>query len=149
MKEQVDAYLAMPAKYTTIVARAELAQQFCELARDQTRMCESLVHDQHLQQQGWAAAVANLEDITTAFQAKSEIFDQSYKQHLETREENLKILKKYVIINCSRCMCPDVCAQDIASQSTPNQYNSGTRNIEQLVFLKTTEHLFFSVLAKI
>lgn len=26
--------------------------------------CEKLVHDQHLQQQGWAAVVANLEDIT-------------------------------------------------------------------------------------
>lgn len=94
MKEHVDASLGMPATYNTVVARAVLAQQFYELAREHTRICEQLVHDQHLQQQGWAAAVANLEDITTAFQARSEMFQQSYNQHLEGREENLKMLQK-------------------------------------------------------
>ena len=52
LKEQVDASLTMPASYNTVVVRSQLAQQFCELARDQTRICERLVHDQHLQQQG-------------------------------------------------------------------------------------------------
>lgn len=52
MKDQVDTSLVMPATYNTVVARAQLAQQFCELSRDQTRVCERLVHDQHLQQQG-------------------------------------------------------------------------------------------------
>lgn len=52
LKEQVDASLSLPASYNTVVVRAQLAQQFCELARDQTRICERLVHDQHLQQQG-------------------------------------------------------------------------------------------------
>lgn len=94
MTELVDQSLNMPATYSTVVARAHLAQQFCELAREHTIICEGLVHDQHLQQQGWAAAVANLEDITAAFKAKSEMFQQSYKQHLETREENLKLLQK-------------------------------------------------------
>jgi RB1-inducible coiled-coil protein 1 len=39
-------------------------QQFHEVAREELKTCEQLVHDQHLQHQGWAAAVANLEDIT-------------------------------------------------------------------------------------
>lgn len=52
LKDQVDASLSLPASYNTVVVRAQLAQQFCELARDQTRICERLVHDQHLQQQG-------------------------------------------------------------------------------------------------
>jgi len=42
----------MPDTYTTVMARVQLAQQFCDHAREQTRACESLVHDQHLQQQG-------------------------------------------------------------------------------------------------
>lgn len=42
----------MPATISTVAVRAQLAQQFCELAREQTRVCEKLVHDQHLQQQG-------------------------------------------------------------------------------------------------
>lgn len=32
--------------------------------KEEVEACEKLVHDQHLQQQGWAAVVANLEDIT-------------------------------------------------------------------------------------
>jgi RB1-inducible coiled-coil protein 1 len=52
MKDQVEISQNLPASYNTVVARAQLAQQFCELSRDQTRVCENLVHDQHLQQQG-------------------------------------------------------------------------------------------------
>ena len=39
-------------------------QQFSDVGRDEYRVCERLVHDQHLQHQGWAAVVANLDDIT-------------------------------------------------------------------------------------
>lgn len=98
MKELVDNSLVMPATYNTVLKRTQIAQQFCELAKEHTLVCESLVHDQHLQQQGWAAAVANLEDITAAFKTKSEIFEQNYKQYLENREQNLNILQKYVPI---------------------------------------------------
>lgn len=96
MKEVVENSLGMPAAINTVIKRAQIAQQFCELAREHTHICEELVHDQHLQQQGWAAAVANLEDITAAFKAKSEVFEQNYKQYLDSREENLKMLQKYV-----------------------------------------------------
>jgi len=39
-------------------------QQFSDVGRDEYRVCERLVHDQHLQHQGWAAVIANLDDIT-------------------------------------------------------------------------------------
>lgn len=39
-------------------------QQFRDVDEEELKACERLVHDQHLQQQGWAAVVANLEDIT-------------------------------------------------------------------------------------
>lgn len=64
LKEQVEGSLTLPSTYMTVVARSQLAQQFHDIARDQARACEQLVHEQHLQQQGWAAVVANLEDIT-------------------------------------------------------------------------------------
>lgn len=51
-QDQVEGALNMPASYNTVVARAQLAQQFHEHSRDQTRICQQLVHDQHLQQQG-------------------------------------------------------------------------------------------------
>ena len=41
-----------------------MLQQFQEVDTEELRACERLIHDQHLQQQGWAAVVANLEDIT-------------------------------------------------------------------------------------
>ena len=42
----------MPASYNTIVARAQLAQQFYDHATELAQFCTITVHDQHLQQQG-------------------------------------------------------------------------------------------------
>ncbi|XP_049814616.1 RB1-inducible coiled-coil protein 1 isoform X2 [Schistocerca nitens] len=95
LKDQAEASVNMPHSYNTVVVRAQLAQQFYELAKEQVRCCESLVHDQHLQQQGWAAVVANLEDITAAFRSRTEVFDQTFKQHLESREEYIQLLHNY------------------------------------------------------
>lgn len=95
LQSQIDASLAMPATYQTLVARACLAQQCCGLAREQTRICEKLVHDQHLQQQGWAAVVANLEDITQMFQARADQFQQSFALYLAERQQHMELLDKY------------------------------------------------------
>ena len=84
----------MSATYQTIVARAQLAQHFCGLARDQTRICERLVHDQHLQQQGWAAVVANLEDVVQMFQSRAEQFQQSFAVYRAERQQYIELLQK-------------------------------------------------------
>jgi len=86
----------MPATYQTLCARAHLAQQCCGLAREQTRICERLVHDQHLQQQGWAAVVANLEDITVMFQSRAVQFEQAFVLFLDERQGHMDLLGKYV-----------------------------------------------------
>ena len=52
LKEQVDATHNMNDTYSTVVTRVQLAQKFFDHAHDQSRACENLVHDQHLQQQG-------------------------------------------------------------------------------------------------
>lgn len=95
LQNQVDASLAMPATYQTLVARAQLAQQCCGLARDQTYICERLVHDQHLQQQGWAAVVANLEDITQTFQSRVEVLQQNFAIYLSEREQHMELLQNF------------------------------------------------------
>lgn len=92
---QIDSSLAMPATYQTLVARAQLAQQCCMLAGEQTRICEKLVHDQHLQQQGWAAVVANLEDITQMFQARAAVHQQSFALYLSEREQHMELLQNF------------------------------------------------------
>lgn len=40
--------------------------------------------------------IANLDDITAAFKSRGEIFEQSFKQHLESREEYLQLLDRSV-----------------------------------------------------
>ncbi|EZA53375.1 RB1-inducible coiled-coil protein [Ooceraea biroi] len=95
LQTQIDASLAMPATYQTLCARAHLAQQCCGLAREQTRICERLVHDQHLQQQGWAAVVANLEDITVMFQSRTAQFEQAFVLYLNERQRHMDLLDNF------------------------------------------------------
>ncbi|XP_017792891.1 PREDICTED: RB1-inducible coiled-coil protein 1 isoform X1 [Habropoda laboriosa] len=95
LQSQIDTSLAMPATYQTLVARAQLAQQCCGLAREQTRICERLVHDQHLQQQGWAAVVANLEDITQMFQSRADLLHQSFAVYLSERQQHVELLENF------------------------------------------------------
>ncbi|XP_033348657.1 RB1-inducible coiled-coil protein 1 isoform X2 [Bombus vosnesenskii] len=95
LQNQIDASLAMPATYQTLIARAQLAQQCCGLAREQTRICERLVHDQHLQQQGWAAVVANLEDITQMFQSRADVLQQSFTVYLSERQQHMELLQNF------------------------------------------------------
>jgi RB1-inducible coiled-coil protein 1 len=46
---------------------------------------------------GWAAVVANLEDITSAFRTRAEMFEQNFLQHLGSRDQFTQLLAKYVI----------------------------------------------------
>ncbi|CAL4073795.1 unnamed protein product [Meganyctiphanes norvegica] len=95
LKEQVEGALNMPASYNTVVARAQLAQQFHEHSRDQTRICQQLVHDQHLQQQGWAAVVANLEDLVSDFKKTFQSCEQSFNDFFKSREEKFSIIENF------------------------------------------------------
>ncbi|XP_033189925.2 autophagy-related 17 isoform X1 [Bombus vancouverensis nearcticus] len=95
LQNQIDASLTMPATYQTLIARAQLAQQCCGLAREQTRICERLVHDQHLQQQGWAAVVANLEDITQMFESRADVLQQSFSVYLSERQQHMELLQNF------------------------------------------------------
>ncbi|GBP23114.1 RB1-inducible coiled-coil protein 1 [Eumeta japonica] len=81
LKSAVEMCCSLPPAVNTIVTCANLAQQFSEFSREFSRCCEHLVHDQHLQHQGWAAVVANLEDIFNEFCERSKNFKESFKKH--------------------------------------------------------------------
>ncbi|BES88329.1 Autophagy-related protein 11 [Nesidiocoris tenuis] len=95
LKDEVDQALNMPPSIPTVMTRSHLAQQMCELAKQQSAACEKLVHDQHLQQQGWAAVIANLDDITSAFRTRSENIQTTFKQHVELKTQFNAILESF------------------------------------------------------
>ncbi|XP_048484264.1 RB1-inducible coiled-coil protein 1 isoform X2 [Plutella xylostella] len=87
LKSAVEMCCSLPPSVHTVVTCASLAQQFSELAHEISRCCEQLVHDQHLQHQGWSAVVANLDDIYHEFCERSKNFKESFKKHRMKKEQ--------------------------------------------------------------
>ncbi|CAH1390768.1 unnamed protein product [Nezara viridula] len=95
LKEEVDASLNLPPTIQTVNMRCQLAQQICEQAKQISWVCDKLIHEQHLQHQGWAAVMANLEDVTAEFSNRNAIFEAAYTQYLETRPQYLEMLDNF------------------------------------------------------
>uniref|UniRef100_W4VRG4 RB1-inducible coiled-coil protein 1 n=1 Tax=Corethrella appendiculata TaxID=1370023 RepID=W4VRG4_9DIPT len=95
LRAQVDRCLELPATYSTVVARATLAQDIYNMAKEELKVCEELVHEQHLQQQGWAAVVANMEDITEEFKIRCDNFRKVFEEHLERRDEYIEFTNEF------------------------------------------------------
>lgn len=87
--------LVLPAEYNTVVIRAKLAQKMCESATKEIKKCEKLVFEQHLQQQGWAAVMANLEDLTNEFKQRSQVILNTIDVYLEKRPRYLDYLNSF------------------------------------------------------
>lgn len=85
----------MPAEYNTVVIRAKLAQKMHESATKEIKKCEKLVFEQHLQQQGWAAVMANLEDLTNEFKQRSQVILTTINDYLEKRPKYLDYLNSF------------------------------------------------------
>ncbi|XP_071496470.1 RB1-inducible coiled-coil protein 1-like [Diadema antillarum] len=110
LRLQVEGLKNLPPSYSAVVARTQLALQFHEVAKEKLRLCESLIHNQHLQQQGWMAVIANLDDITSAFQQRAQVFQQNmvdflkerpnYVQRLEEFTHILSLLEKTPLLPC-------------------------------------------------
>ncbi|XP_041483964.1 RB1-inducible coiled-coil protein 1-like [Lytechinus variegatus] len=112
LKLQVEGLKNLPPSYSAVVARTQLALQFHEVAKEKLRVCEGLIHNQHLQQQGWMAVIANLDDITSAFQQRALVFQQNiadfltdrpnFLQRLEEFGDIIHILEKTPLLPCLR-----------------------------------------------
>lgn len=94
LKAEVDRCLELRAEYKTVVQRAQLAQTFHDLGKEQLKFCDKLVLEQHLQHQGWMAVIANMEDITAEFQERCSDFDRVFNDHIEKRLEYKEYLER-------------------------------------------------------
>ena len=110
-----------------MAVRAGLAQEYVKVSRDQAKVCESHIHDQHLQHQvspllpacsgpslvdrvsesmkmrnvdvdilqGWAAALANLEDSVTALEKRFSRFRDTYTAYLDKRDHFREVIDTF------------------------------------------------------
>jgi hypothetical protein len=91
LKAEVDRCLELRAEYKTVVQCAQLAQTFFNLGEEELKCCDKLVLEQH---QGWMAVIANMEDVTAAFQERCVEFDKIFKDHIERRMEYKTYLER-------------------------------------------------------
>lgn len=94
MQERVRETQDLAATYQTVAIRSQIAAHFHDLAKEQTEKCEMLVHEQHLQKQGWSAVIANLEDITMDITKRAEKFEKHYSEYVAEREAYLKLIER-------------------------------------------------------
>uniref|UniRef100_A0A672ZFP1 RB1-inducible coiled-coil protein 1 n=1 Tax=Sphaeramia orbicularis TaxID=375764 RepID=A0A672ZFP1_9TELE len=91
---KVEESLLMPAVFHTVASRTQLALEMFEVAKKLSSFCERLVHDEHLQHQGWAAIMANLDDCTLSYQKLLMKFETAYTNYQHDLEEiKLKLTK--------------------------------------------------------
>ncbi|KAM4865020.1 RB1-inducible coiled-coil protein 1 isoform 1-T2 [Thomomys bottae] len=87
MEIKVEESLMMPAVFHTVASRTQLAVEMYEVAKKLCSFCEGLVHDEHLQHQGWAAIMANLEDCSNSYQKLLFKFENIYSDYLQSIED--------------------------------------------------------------
>ncbi|XP_017110233.2 RB1-inducible coiled-coil protein 1 [Drosophila bipectinata] len=95
LRRQVEESHRLPPSLEAVRLRAQLAQQMSELGRKEWSLCERLVHEQHLQQQGWFAVVANMEDLTNEFKERFHNFCLAFDRHLQKRDSYLELLRNF------------------------------------------------------
>ncbi|XP_015785734.1 RB1-inducible coiled-coil protein 1 [Tetranychus urticae] len=108
MKVRIKSCFNMEPSINTVTSRAELAQQLYVIAQAHLQCCEKLIQDQHLQHQGWAAVLANIEDLWKVVLNKLEMLDteyakfkereQVYDQSIDRLETDLEILTRMPLL---------------------------------------------------
>lgn len=92
MTERIESCMNMQPSLDTLVARTELAADLSQKAIKEREICERLIYDQHLQQQGWAAVTANLDDLTKAFKSKAEMLMLAFEEFIKDKQNHEKLL---------------------------------------------------------
>lgn len=95
LQPEVESSLSLPDTHNSVNVRTNLAQEYVKMSREQVRCCEREIHDQHLQHQGWAAALANLEDSVLAIEKRNSAFIEAYNKYLEKREHYRQVIETF------------------------------------------------------
>jgi len=85
--ERADDSVGLPDSQESVATRVKLAMDFVEASNEQIDFCQRVIHDQHLQHQGWLAVVANVEDTSAALKRKNIALSKTYKAYLSQREQ--------------------------------------------------------------
>ncbi|KAL3281810.1 hypothetical protein HHI36_005010 [Cryptolaemus montrouzieri] len=93
--EKEKKYSELTPSFQTVNKRAQLAQLFSDSAKNLLRICEQLILDQHNQHQGWAAVMANFEDVIAEFQCQFKHLQCDFKEYLQEREYFMQFLEKF------------------------------------------------------
>ncbi|XP_033837731.1 RB1-inducible coiled-coil protein 1 [Periophthalmus magnuspinnatus] len=133
---KVEESLLMPAVFHTVASRTQLALEMFEVAKKLSSFCERLVHDEHLQHQGWAAIMANLDDCTLSYQKLLVKFETSYINYQQDLEEiKLKLTKLGTAVAVMaripllECLTRHSYRESIEkSSSTPDKYSEETED---------------------
>nr|XP_032810451.1 LOW QUALITY PROTEIN: RB1-inducible coiled-coil protein 1-like [Petromyzon marinus] len=86
MALRVEESLMMPPVLNTVASRSQLAAEMQEFAERLSEYCRTLVHDEHLQHQGWAAIMANLDDCMSGYAALLHGFSSAYATFSTARD---------------------------------------------------------------
>ncbi|KAF0288998.1 RB1-inducible coiled-coil protein 1 [Amphibalanus amphitrite] len=95
IEDQVAGSLTLPPSYSTVVSRSQLAQQIFEQGKEQVRQCDQLIHEQHMQQQGWSAVVANTDDTSQQLENTGVSFTSQFEKYLTERPAHYELVAAF------------------------------------------------------
>lgn len=95
LKDRYQSCINLTADPQTILMRCQFADEISKCSENQISVCTQLVHDQHMQHQGWLAVVANLEDSINAFRESWLNLDTTFKQFVEQKQQHHDLLTNF------------------------------------------------------
>ncbi|KAL8606380.1 hypothetical protein ACOMHN_020534 [Nucella lapillus] len=150
---QLDASIKMPPVLDTVKSRMLLVQTTCEIDKRELQEIRQLVFDQHLQQQGWAAVVANLEEVCSGFRTRVLAFQKQFGEYTKVREDYMALLRRMPDVLTLLGKIPVlVCLEDMAARislslrgtvdrKTPAPLSSSTLTLYNWMNSQMSEHL--------
>lgn len=147
---KVEESLLMPAVFHTVASRTQLALEMFEVAKKLSSFCERLVHDEHLQHQGWAAIMANLDDCTLSYQKLLVKFETSYSNYqLDLEEIKLKLTKLGTAVSVmARIPLLECLTQHSYRESIEKSSSTPDKDSEETEEEKSTESVLCTTDAK-
>lgn len=94
LSDSISEVVLLPATHETVSDAYKLAKETHECDASRMDASQRLIHDQHLQQQGWAAAIANLDDHLMSFKRRVDKFQNTCNIFLKTQVESKEMLSK-------------------------------------------------------
>ncbi|KAG8267553.1 reticulophagy [Homalodisca vitripennis] len=93
LQDEVDEGLALGDSMNALVLRAHLAFRLCGMSQVALQACQRLVHEQHLQHQGFMIAIANMSLTVPGAKSKTEEFLTVLQEFLEKKPHYLQLIE--------------------------------------------------------